>query len=263
MTPNSFSPLVLHRVSTSDPEPRNDQQWWSYGKAFPLIYTGIPPFQAPVSLSSVRAIPVLPNRGTQYSIYVNTKTINGVTYSYYSGDPLWIDTRNVGRYYLTASGGGNTYMSDIFTVVKAATVSELVEVDWWDDQDFIMDDGAIVYNTSDTNVYKNRVLLKSDIAEPDYVFEEEGETRDGYFFPIKQISEKRYRFQFLATEPMLDAMRLVRMSDNIVISYKGQTFYPDNFLMTPTWEGNGNVASVICEFDTDTVAKKIGRLITT
>ena len=33
----------------------------------------------------------------------------------------------------------------------------------------------------------------------------------------------------------------------------------DTFLITPDWEDNGDVASVDAEFDTATVAKKIGR----
>ena len=116
--------------------------------------------------------------------------------------------------------------------------------------------------TRTTLGYRNVLYLPTDIAKPDYSFTEDGEERDGYYFAIKQISQKRYRFKFLAPEYLLDVMRLIRLSDHIKITYRGQEYYPDTFLMTPTWESEGDLASVECEFTTDTVAKKIGRLIT-
>ena len=54
-------------------------------------------------------------------------------------------------------------------------------------------------------------------------------------------------------------MRFIRMADYATIQYHGQTYNLDTFLITPEWEDNGDVASVEAEFDTATVAKKIGR----
>ena len=119
-----------------------------------------------------------------------------------------------------------------------------------------MDAGAIVYKNP---AFHNVLYLDSDLAKPEYPFEEEGETRDGYFFPIKQISEKHYRFKFFASEYLLDVMRFIRMADYARITYHGQTYELDTFLITPEWEDNGDIASVEAEFDTATVAKKIGR----
>ena len=53
-------------------------------------------------------------------------------------------------------------------------------------------------------------------------------------------------------------MRLIRMADNVQITKNGQVYKADSFLITPTWENNGDVAAVDAEFDTATVAKKIG-----
>jgi len=161
---------------------------------------------------------------------------------------------NDGQYYLRIQDRYNTWYSEIFTVVN--DIEPYLKIEWFDREDFIMDAGAIVYRNPN---FKNVVYLQSDIAKPEYVFEEEGETRDGYFFPIKQISEKRYRFSFLASEYLLDVMRFIRMSDYINIEYHGQRYKVDSFLLTPTWENNGDVAAVDVEFDTATVAKKIGR----
>ena len=158
-----------------------------------------------------------------------------------------------GQYYAVMSDGVNTWYSEVFTVVN--DIQPYLKITWWDVEDFVMDAGTIVYTAP---AFKNVLYLKADIAKPEYVFDEEGETRDGYFFPTKQISEKRYRFAFLASEYLLDVMRFIRMADFANVEYHGQTYSLDTFLITPEWEDNGDVAAVDAEFDTATVAKKIG-----
>lgn len=158
-----------------------------------------------------------------------------------------------GQYYARMTDGINVWYSEVFTVVN--DIEPYLKLEWWDEEDFVMDAGAIVYTAP---AFKNVLYLQADIAKPEYVFEEEGETRDGYYFPAKQISEKRYRFAFFASEYLLDVMRFIRMSDFAQITKNGQVYTLDTFLMTPEWEDNGDVASVEAEFDTATVAKKIG-----
>lgn len=92
---------------------------------------------------------------------------------------------NDGQYYLKMTDAMNTWYSEIFTVVN--DIEPYLKIQWYDKEDFIMDAGAIVYRQPN---FKNVLYLQADIAKPDYIFEEEGETRDGYFFPTKQISEK-------------------------------------------------------------------------
>ena len=160
---------------------------------------------------------------------------------------------NNGQYYAKINDGYDNYYSEIFTVVN--DIEPYLKITWWDVDDFTMDAGTIVYRNP---AFKNVLYLQSDLAKPEYPFEEEGETRDGYFFPTKQISEKRYRFNFLASEYLLDVMRFIRMADFAEIEYHGQRYSLDTFLITPEWEDNGDVASVEAVFDTATVAKKIG-----
>lgn len=181
-----------------------------------------------------------------------------------SGDYLVLEDMNssgyigdapIGQYYLEASDGVDTWVSDVITIVEDTT--ELIEVQWWDDADFVMDAGRIIYED-----FRNAVMLRADIAKPEYEFEEEGDTRDGYFYPTKQISKKKYNFHFLAPEYLLDVMRLIRMADHIQIIYRigGEevVLYPMAFLITPEWEREGDLAGVTVEFETDTVAKKVG-----
>lgn len=250
--------MPFYPVTAANPRPRDDQKWWAYGNVWPLVTDGIPPFQFQGYANNYDLVPVWPNQGGAQTIgagFTQNKTIGGIQYEICAGVPA----ARKGRYYLETTIGGQRMMSDVFTIVPDLT--PYLKIEWWDDKDFIMDSGVIIYaDNLGTNIYKNILYLQSDLAKPDYIFEEEGETRDGYFFPIKQISEKRYKFTFLAPEYVLDIMRFIRMSDHIKITYRGQEYYPDTFLITPSWEPSGQLASVICEFDTDTVAKKIGRL---
>ena len=158
-----------------------------------------------------------------------------------------------GQYYMVMSDGLNTWYSEVFTVVN--DIQPYLKITWWDTEDFVMDAGTIVYTEP---AFKNVLYIQSNIAKPEYPFEEEGENRDGYFFPTKQISEKRYKFNFLASEYLLDVMRFIRMADFAEIEYNGKRYSLDTFLISPEWEDNGDVATVEAEFDTATVAKKIG-----
>ncbi len=158
-----------------------------------------------------------------------------------------------GQYFAKMTDGTNTWYSEVFTVVN--DLAPYLKIVWYDQTDFVMDAGTIVYTEPS---FRNVLYLDATLAKPEYPFEEEGENRDGYFFPVKQISEKRYRFKFFAAEYLLDVMRFIRMADFAFVEYLGKTYNLDTFLITPEWEANGDVASVEAVFDTDTVAKKIG-----
>ena len=250
-------------------EQQNARKWWVYGRVYPLFTPAgfILPFQIivpHVSTPNIGAILLFDaNTGQQVASmrtnFVNTglTTKQFATLGYdvvvYPGLLPAVNQMANGRYYLSAVINSVTYYSDIFTVVN--DVQPYLKITWWDLSDFTMDAGTIVYTNP---AFKNVLYLQADIAKPEYPFEEEGETRDGYFFPTKQISEKRYRFNFLASEYLLDVMRFIRMADFAEIEYHGQTYSLDTFLITPEWEDNGDVAAVDAEFDTATVAKKIG-----
>lgn len=171
----------------------------------------------------------------------------------YSGFFPMSQTIADGQYYAEMSDGTDTWYSEMFTISKVA--SSYLTIEWWDVEDFIMDAGTIVYTSPK---YRNRIYIPADIAKPEYEFEEESEERDGYIFPIKQISKKTFHFSFLASEYLLDVMRFIRLSDYVEITYKGQRYSVDSFLLSPEWEDYGDVASVDAEFTTATVAKKVG-----
>lgn len=160
-----------------------------------------------------------------------------------------------GIYYMTLSDGVQTWYSEMFTVVR--DVSAYLKIQWWDVENLVFDAGQIVYTEPN---YKNTLYLCTELGKPEYEFEEDGEERDGYFFPEKQISVKTYKCTILAPEYLCDVMRFIRMADYIHITDKyGREYDCDTFLITPKWEIQGDLASVEIEFKTNTVVKKIGR----
>lgn len=168
--------------------------------------------------------------------------------------PFAIDTPD-GIYYARMTDGVNVWYSEMFTIVN--DVSGYLKIEWYDVQNFVFDAGQIVYQNP---TFHNVLYLCTELGKPEYPFEEEGETRDGYFFPEKQISEKIYRCMALAPEYLCDVMRFIRMSDKVFVTDKyGRQYDCDTFLITPKWQTQGDLASVEIEFETATVAKKIGR----
>ena len=248
---------------------QNARKWWVYNRVYPLFCPAgfLLPFQIQLPITEERQIlswkiydktgNEVANLRSMQNLIIQKIINNQYSVLIYSGlMPIVAQMQN-GQYYSylevdTDSQGYFEFYSEIFTVVN--DIEPYLKITWWDETDFVMDAGTIVYESP---TFKNVLYLHSDIAKPEYIFEEEGETRDGYFFPVKQISEKRYRFNFLASEYLLDVMRFIRMADHAQIEYHGQTYSLDTFLITPEWEDEGDVAVVQAEFDTATVAKKL------
>lgn len=168
--------------------------------------------------------------------------------------PMPLNTPD-GIYYAVLSDGVQIWYSEMFTIVQ--DVSGYLKIEWYDIENAVFDAGTIVYQNP---VFKNVLYLCTELGKPEYQFDEEGENRDGYFFPEKQISEKTYRCICLAPEYLCDVMRFIRMSDYVTVTDKyGRKYDCDTFLITPKWQTQGDLASVEIEFETATVVKKIGR----
>lgn len=253
---------------------QNARKWWVYNRVYPLFTPAgfLLPWQlitphSDMTVQSIRPVYLYDARTGQrigedyadlFRQMITKKEFAAFGYDVwvFQGQlPLFPQMEN-GQYYLMMVLD-RAYYSEVFTVVN--DIEPYLKIVWWDNEDFTMDAGTIVYKYAGGTQFRNVLYLQADIAKPEYPFEEEGETRDGYFFPIKQISEKHYRFSFLASEYLLDVMRFIRMADYAHIEKNGQIYNLDTFLITPDWEDNGDVAAVEAEFDTATVAKKIGR----
>lgn len=158
-----------------------------------------------------------------------------------------------GQYYLEVGDGVQNWFSEVFTVVN--DVSQFLKLVYSDSENIYYNDGHLDYGAP----FKNYLYIRTEIGKPEYPFEEEAEKRDGYTFIEKQISEKKYKFEFLAPEYLCDALRIVRMHDFIDIYNKGKRYNVHNIIFDPKWKDQGNLAVMEVEFECDTVIKKIGR----
>ena len=248
---------------------QNHRKSYAYGAIYPLIAPAniLLPFQIMRTTRSngITSVMLLDKTGTtvdnitQPMIEAGLQIVRFQTLGYdvilYPATlPMPINMFD-GIYYMRLSDGVQTWYSEMFTVVQ--DVSGYVKVQWWDIENLVFDAGQIVYTNP---TYKNTLYLCTELGKPEYEFEEEGQDRDGYFFPEKQISTKKYKCTILAPEYLCDVMRFIRMADYIRIRDKYCNVYNcDTFLITPKWQTQGDLASVEIEFKTDTVVKKIGR----
>lgn len=248
---------------------QNHRKSYAYGAIYPLIAPAniLLPFQIMRTTRSngVTSVMLLDKTGTtvanitQSMIEAGLQIVRFQTLGYdvilYPATlPMPINMLD-GIYYMRLSDGVQTWYSEMFTVVQ--DVSGYVKVQWWDIENLVFDAGQIVYTNP---TYKNTLYLCTELGKPEYEFEEEGQDRDGYFFPEKQISTKKYKCTILAPEYLCDVMRFIRMADYIRVRDKyGNVYNCDTFLITPKWQTQGDLASVEIEFKTDTVVKKIGR----
>lgn len=261
---NNLSPLPFYPSI----EEQNHRLSYAYGNIYPLYgqTSLLVPFQlqrAHIS-NAITRVDIFSRDGV-FVRDIRSEALNAglsvINYESYGIDvikfpamyPMAIQLEEA-QYYIVLSDGVNTWYSDIITLVK--DLSPYLMIEWSDVEDLIFDAGIINYG----NGYKNRIYFASELGKPEYEFEEEGESRDGYFFAQKQISAKTYKCNVLAPEYLVDAMRLIRLSDIVLVRDKyGRTYNCDTFLITPNWQTQGDLASVEIEFTTSTVVKKIGR----
>lgn len=268
MTSNNFTPLAWY----DSPEDQSFRKPYAYGSVYPLyVPKGLIPFQIIEKVSS--STPVQYLHFYLYTVddeYVGElpqgdMLFNGL-WSSQNGDYAVISytasqnslrplVDKIGQYYLLMEDEsvGIEYYSEAFTVVNS--VAPYIKLEWWDIDDLVFDAGMIDYHHS----YVNRVYLCSEIAMPEYTFDEQGEDRGGYFFANSQLSEKTYRLSFLAPEYLCDALRVVQLSDYIRITDQYRNVYmADTFSLSPEWQPQGYLAAVQAEFQTNTVIRKLG-----
>ena len=269
---NNFNPLPWY----TSLDQQNHRKSYAYGSIYPLYTMAnfMLPWQIKSDLVSIERF-YLDIRNEDGSLFhscdaqektLNISIISQTDCSYVVFIPTFPIASNQpdGRYYaelrLNTLHDSKTYFSEVFTVVHS--LADFIKIDWWDEENLVYEGGQINYSLQ--LGYKNWLYLPTEIGKPEYTFEETGEDRDGLYFPEKQLSEKTYRFNFLAPEYMLDAMRIIRLSDYVKITDQfGVEYNVDKFLMTPKWTQNGDLAQVQVEFQTNTVIKKIGRGIVT
>ncbi len=163
------------------------------------------------------------------------------------------EIKHEGLYYLSINiyNLGAIY-SDLFVVTNR--VSDYLLIEYSNSYNFELKNGIVDF--SDNFTFK--CYLNTQVGKPEYDFEEEATERMGYTFIESQVSKKIYKFTFIAPEYLCDALRIVRLCENKQITSKSQVYDLTTFNMEPEWEDQGDLASVKCEFETDTVIANIG-----
>jgi hypothetical protein len=258
----SYSPLAWY----DSIEEQNHNKWYAFGNVYRMCMPNgyILPFQfnRPTSDEEIAYVKLHSLSGGNPIDITNVMLQNGLevvsNYNAYGYDVIRYNSNNSigvtvedGYYYLSVEYSSGVMYSEVFTF--SSDLSKHIKIEWEIYDDIVSGSGIVL---SGTNV----LLVSSDIGKPEYTFEEEGTDRDGLFFAEKQLSEKVYRFTFLAPEYVCDSIRLAQMADSVIVTdANGNSHYCDTFNTTVEWQEQGDVASVEVKFTTNAVLKKVGK----
>lgn len=257
---NNISPLPFY----DDISSQNHRKDYAFGNIYPLISPKnvILPFQVVLSggtsVSWVRLYEF--KTGSYTDITTSMKEAGLKINSYtdfkvlvYPGTFPIVEIKYEGLYYLgiNITGYGTIY-SDVFCVKWM--VDDLLYLEYKNSYSFELSGGIVDFSDN----FKFKCYLDTQVGRPEYEFEEEATERLGYSYIESQVSKKIYKFTFLAPEYICDALRIVRLCDTKQIKSKGHTYDLTTFSMDVDWEDQGDLASVECEFETDTVIANLG-----
>lgn len=275
---STLSPLPFY----NSPEELNHKKWYAYEQIYPLVtYKNmLMPFQCVLSKeSNYKAAYVINWKAWQKLDFKNLTTADiaelisenkayDITANMQSDISL-IETENYqvlkyfgrfpiaplvleGLYSLVLDLTESFAYSEVFTVLN--NVDNYIELAYSNTHSFYYKGGEINFD----NGFKFKCYLPTTIGKPEYEFEEVATERMGYTFIESQVSKKVYNFVFLAPEYLCDALRIVRLCDNKTIKAEHKTYELFTFSMNPSWEEQGDLAAVECQFETDTVVANIG-----
>lgn len=241
---------------------------YAYGRQSPIIYPRgqVPTFQfSKTSGGDITAFSLInAETGTSTNVLSTMVSDSGLEKVSYDDYDLIINpaiaqlttggTLKEGLHYCTMVVGSETFYSEYFTWKNS--VSDMLKLTYWNEEPIVYKNGHLRYDN-----FKHVFFFNSQLGKPQYDFEEDVANLDGHVFPIQQISIKKYKFEILVPEFVIDALRLVRLHNFKQILYRGVTYYIEQFLIVPQWQETGDIAAVECEFMTDTVVIKTGQAI--
>lgn len=257
---NNISPLPFYDNLAL----QNHRKDYAFGQVYQLItYKNmLLPFQVVLaSGTSVSWVRLYDFNTGKYTDITTSMKENGLQIKSFTGFKLLkypgtlpiIGIVREDQYYLAISISGlGTIYSDIFTVTNR--VSDYLLIEYSNSYNFELKNGIVDFSDN----FSFKCYLNTQVGKPEYDFEEEATERMGYTFIESQVSKKIYKFTFIAPEYLCDALRIVRLCENKQITSKSQIYDLTTFNMEPEWEDQGDLASVECEFETDTVIANIG-----
>lgn len=161
----------------------------------------------------------------------------------------------------TTNTTGDKRYSEIWSgiISMSSHIEDYLRIYYRNSNNIALNNGLVIMGSFYFECY-----LDTQVGKPEYEFEEEGEERLGYTFIESITSKKSHSFAFLADEHLCDALRLIKLCDNIVIQDKANStklmreFVPIVFNMEVSWEEQGNLASVTCTFEVDNIISTVG-----
>ena len=261
---NNLSPLPFYDDITL----QNHRKDYAFGQIYPLVtYRNmLLPFQIVLDKSVTAIGPVyLVDYNTNKSINITTSIKeNGLVLKAYTDFAILKypgilpinEIKLEGLYYLriqlSKSGTSYNIVSDVFSITNR--IDDCLKLEYRNSYNFELKNGMVDFSDG----FKFRCYLPTQVGKPEYAFEEEAEERLGYNFVESQVSKKIYKFAFLAPEYLCDALRIIRLCDTKKITSKSQEYDLTAFEMEVEWEEQGDLASVECSFETDTVIATVG-----
>lgn len=246
----------------------NHKKSYAYGSVAPLImpFNTIDPFQIVASNSVIEEITsaILVNYTTkeEHNFTKQFKeaglavidTQEGYKVITFPGIYPIVDVSHEGLYYIKLIDDDyNFYYSEVFCF--SSKTDNLLTIEYWNpESNFKLKNGVVSFD----NNFHFKLRLNTELGKPEYNFEEEATKRLGYSFIESQVSKKIYKFNTVIPEYVCDAMRIIRLCSNKVITSFGETYDALSFDMSVDWQDQGDLASVNCEFETDNIIVNLG-----
>lgn len=256
MTPNNnLNPLAFYKSQNDMFKARP----YNYGIKYPLYMplNRVTPFQiirGSSESTTLTSAKIYNDRGVEVATVTSYMSVNVVTIG--NSKVMQFKCGNYanltpGQYTMRVVIGNDTYYSEVFTAY--ANIGKLVKVEYYNADPIIFDEGALTYD----NGFKFELYLCTEIAKPEYLFEEESTKRGGFTFVENQISSKQYKMVIAAPEYLCDAIRIIRLHDHVAITKDGNAYEAYNFTPSYQWNDVGDLAQVTITFESNTVLQKI------
>lgn len=256
MTPNNnLNPLAFYKSQNDMFRARP----YNYGIKYPLYMplNRVTPFQiirGSSESTTLTSAKIYNDRGVEVATVTSYMSVNVVTIG--NSKVMQFKCGNYanltpGQYTMRVVIGNDTYYSEVFTAY--ANIGKLVKVEYYNADPIIFDEGALTYD----NGFKFELFLCTEIAKPEYLFEEESTKRGGFTFVENQISSKQYKMVIAAPEYLCDAIRIIRLHDHVAITKDGNAYEAYNFTPSYQWNDVGDLAQITITFESNTVLQKI------
>lgn len=256
MTPNNnLNPLAFYKSQNDMFRARP----YNYGIKYPLYMplNRVTPFQiirGSSESTTLTSAKIYNDRDVEVATVTSYMSVNVVTIG--ASKVMQFKCGNYanltpGQYTMRVVIGNDTYYSEVFTAY--ANIGKLVKVEYYNADPIIFDEGALTYD----NGFKFELYLCTEIAKPEYLFEEESTKRGGFTFVENQISSKQYKMVIAAPEYLCDAIRIIRLHDHVAITKDGNAYEAYNFTPSYQWNDVGDLAQVTITFESNTVLQKI------